>query len=342
MAPKWATIIIWLAVCGLLAAMPATALAQHPCEGPNILNNCNFDTFTWISDSKQIPEGWWYFLEMGDPAFDQTVDTAFGAPALRIWSDGGTFTAGIYQEVPNVTPGVSYRVTIGWAASNAGNMERKLGIDPTGSTDPRSPNVVWGPSVWDKTRMPNLMVSAVAQAPKITVFVRVHHPQSFGADQVFLDAVGLIVDPNQPAPTATFTPVPPTPAPPTSTAVPPTFTPVPSETPTGSPTPTMTASSTPTDTATPTSTATHTSTHTATATATHSPTATSTATSTPTATQTPTPSPTPSPTPTPFLGIGLDRLEDLALGIGVISFAGVALLVALLLWITWKRSEKSP
>ena len=47
------------------------------------------------------------------------------------------------------------------------------GIDPTGGTDSRSPNIVWGSECWDKTRMPNLTVSAVAQAPKITVFVRV-------------------------------------------------------------------------------------------------------------------------------------------------------------------------
>jgi hypothetical protein len=329
-----------LLVCGLWLAAAGPALAQHPCEGGNILTNCNFDSFTWISDNRQAPEGWWYFLEMGDPAFDQSIDTAFGAPSLRIWSDGGAFTAGIYQEVPNVTPGVSYRVSIGWAASNIGNMERKLGIDPTGGTDPCSPHIVWGPSEWEKARMPDLTVAAVAQSTKITVFVRVHHPASYGADQVFLDAVGMIVDPNQPAPTATFTPAPPTATPlpalptpaPTATATPteiPTFTPTPTEMPTATETPT--ALPTPTDTSTPT--ATPTATDTSTPTATYTQTPTNTALPTNTATR----APTATPTATPFLGLGLDRAGDLLLGFGILSFAGAVLLVGLLLWMSWKR-----
>ena len=323
--------IIGLVVCSLWCAAAWPALAQHPCEGGNILNNCNFDTFTRVSDNKEIPQGWWYFVEMGDPAFDQSVDTAFGAPALRIWSDGGTFTAGIYQQVPNVTPGVAYQASIGWAACNVTNAERKLGIDPTGGADPASPNIVWGASCSDKTRMPNLTVSAVAQSTTITVFLRVHHPTSYGADQYFLDAVGLHVDPNQPAPTATFTPVPPTPVPPTSTPPAPTVTPTETVTFTLTPTDTATVTETPTPTATDTSTPTATASATATATVTFTPT------STATPTQTATPRPTPTLTATPFLGLGLDTVGDYLLGFGILAFAGAVLLVGVLLWMSWKR-----
>ena len=194
MSLKPATIVAVALLVALLGPPALPALAQHPCDAPNILFNCNFDTFASVGNNKQVPEGWWYFLETGDPALDQSPDTAFGAPSLRIWSDGGSFAGGIYQVVPNVTPGARYQANIGWAAASVANLGRQLGIDPTGGTDSRSANVVWGPMCWDKTRMPKLTVSAVAAGATITVFVRVQHDMSYGADQVFLDAVSLMLD----------------------------------------------------------------------------------------------------------------------------------------------------
>ncbi len=311
------TLLILLLCISCLSAVHSLTAAQ---AGGNLLFNGGFDTFTSVTPNKLVPAGWWYFQLRGNPAFDQSPDTAFGAPSLRVWSDGEPFTAGIYQEVPNVTPGVAYRVTIGWAASSVPGMERKLGIDPFGGTDPLSPNVIWGPSCWDKTRMPDLSVSAVAQSTKITVFVWVFHDQTFGADQCFLDYVTLTVDPNQPQPTPTFTALPATA---TFTPAPPTRTPTPLPTDTPSPTPSATA----TLTATPT----------ASATPTHTATATATATASATPTNTPSPTPTATPTPTPFLGISLDIAADLFLGIGLVGFAGVAVLSMLLVVVSRSR-----
>lgn len=334
-------LLLLILLCSLY--LPQGASAQHPCDPPNILFNCNFDTFTRVGSNKEIPQGWWFFLEDGDPAYDQSIDTAFGAPALRIWSDGGSFTAGIYQEVPDVTPGVAYRARIGWAASSVPAMERKLGIDPFGGTDSRSPHVVWGPSCWDQTRMPDLSVSVVAQASKITVFLRVHHSQSFGADQVFLDAISLVVDPDQPEPTSTSTPPPPTatPAPPTATPMPSdTATPLPTETPTPSPSPAPTDTGTPTPTSSPSPTPTLTPTGTPTGTST--PTDTVTWTPAPTATPTSTPTPTPA-LPRPFswaLGtMSTDTLANLFLGFGIFGFAGATILTGVLVWMSRRHRE---
>jgi hypothetical protein len=164
---------------------------------------------------------------------------------------------------------------------------------------------------------PQLRVSAVAQAPTITVFVRAHNPQSHGNDKVWFDAVPLTVDPNQP--TVTPTPIPPSPTPtsppptPTSTPLPPADTSEPTHTP-----------PIPTDTPTPTS----------------SPTATPTATHTPTPTQTSEPAtvaisvPTSAPTPTPIPARQLDlsaRIPNILLGVAVLSFVGVGVLGAVLI-----------
>ncbi len=267
---------VWLAAFLVLVAPSGIALAQDdPCGPDNLIGNCRFDSFTG-APPRQVPTGWAPFVVAGDPTFMQDSDTYFGPPSLRMWSNGGTFTAGIFTQVAGVQPGATYAASWGWGGPNdPDTFGRKLGIDPTGGTDPLSPNVIWGPLHYGPGRFlnypgpysqdnPNVGVAAVAQSPAITVFVWVEHPRSTGDNLIYIE---------------------PTPAPPT--AAPPTATPPPAP-----------ARAAATATATFTSTATPTASPTATATPTASPTATATPTSTPspTATSSPTATPTASPT----------------------------------------------
>lgn len=258
----------------------AWAGARNPCQEPGqVAFNCGFDTFTeqsWGGKTLRVPTGWWYFILSGSPDFRQADDTYWGAPSLWLVTDSVAYTAGIYQVVP-VTPGVVYQTDIGWTAAacsgvKCSDMQRRLGLDPTGGTDPQSPSIVWsrieyGPDVW-----PDLTVSARASGPNMTVFVWVNRPGRGGLDEIFLDAVGLWPDTSQPA--ATNTPQPtatPTRRPPTRTPIPATATAVPTDTPTpepptDAPVPTDTPAPTPTSTSTPIPpTATLTPTHTPTA-----------------------------------------------------------------------------
>jgi len=267
----------------------------------------------------------------------QDVDTVFGAPSLRMWSNGGTFKAGIYTQVAGVQPGVAYKASLGWAAPNEPDaFGRQLGIDPTGGTDPTAPTVVWGPMHRGPGRIvnyppgegPNIDVSAVAQANTITLFILVDHNYSTGDNYIFLDAVSLFVDPVQP----TATPVPPAPTspPPTPTAVPPTATPEPTPTPTVTPTRTATATATATDTATPT--------------ATFTPTSTPTSSPTPSATLTPTR--WPRLTAIPTRAREADRMAKREMKIrpkaflvaGLIAFGGAGLLGGAVVWF-WRRDR---
>jgi hypothetical protein len=258
------TALVAFALITVMLGAPAQGEGD-PCADPNNLtHNCRFDSFA----GGGVPEGWIRFDEVGSPAFDQSGDS-FAPPSLRIWSDGVPFTSGIYQQVPNVTPGTAYVAAIGWAPTQSGTdkakdkIERMLGIDPLGGTDSTSPNIVWGPAVLGQGRQPDLHVSAVAQNTTITVFVRVRVPQTHGKDEAFLDQVGLRPDPNQPPPTdtpipPTDTPIPPTdtPVPPTDTPIPPTDTPVPpTDTPLPTDTPTLEPTAPPTHTPTPPATA---------------------------------------------------------------------------------------
>lgn len=259
-------VLVLLAVVCLGGSL-AEAGARNPCAEPgNLTQNCGFDVFEdqWQDGKRyQVPAGWSHFILSGDLDFRPSEDTYWGAPSLWLLSDGVPFTAGIYQRV-NVVPGTVYQADAGWAASTRTDFERKLGLDPTGGTDPLAPSVIWGPSEWGINSWPDLTVSARASGPIMTVFVWVHHPVTYGNDWIFVDAVGLWPDTSQPVATLTPTPAP------TSTPRPPTRTPLPlpntatatataipaspTATATLTPEPTFTPSATPTRTPTPTST----------------------------------------------------------------------------------------
>jgi hypothetical protein len=108
--------------------------------------------------------------------------------------------------------------------SVVGGIGRRIGIDPFGGTDPRSPDIVWGPDNWrnDCKICDNQAVTATAQADTITIFVRIDDTWRLRAaekgysipaskDQFWLDDVGLkqigggmtmAVNPTDPPPTA--------------------------------------------------------------------------------------------------------------------------------------------
>lgn len=253
----------WVLLCLALLCLslagpvfwPVKAGARNPCLEPgNLTQNCSFDTFVddWVGEKRYlIPQAWWYYILAGNPDYRQSDDTLW-PPSLEMVSDGVPFTAGIYQQVA-VTPGVVYQTDIGWAAPSKEDFERKLGLDPTGGTDPLAPTVIWGRSEWTTERWPDLTVSARATGPTMTVFVWVHHPRAYGGDAIYLDAVGLWPDLSQPA--VTLTPVPsftPTTRPPTRTPspIPVTDTPTASASATATMSPSATPSPTPTATAT--------------------------------------------------------------------------------------------
>jgi hypothetical protein len=302
--PGMAAFLLALVLWTLIVAVPARAGSASGCEINQFIYNCDFNEFAG-APPRQVPAGWAPYVISGDPSFRMVSGdeshSAFTPSSLHV-SSFGPYVAGIFQQVPNLQPGVAYKASIGWGAPGppTETYGRQLGIDPTGGTDPTAPTVIWGHEHWGNARglnYPppdvNIDVSAVAQAPTITVFVKVNHNAATANAMIFLDAVSLFVDPVQPTPAPpTATPPPTAPKAVQQAAKPkPTATPAPTATPTATPTMTPTATLTPTPTATPTATATPTQTH------------------TPTATPTSTLPPRPSATPVPA---GVSRATGLA------------------------------
>lgn len=228
-----------------------------------------------------VAESWNVFVFNGQaPAYDLVdnengFDPEAGVYSQYIHGDGIEFDAGIYQVVTGTQPGAMYEFKIGFAPmlrDIGGGQNRKIddvvgrrvGVDPTGGTDPHSPNVLWGPEWWGagygaSINNPDMALVFAAQAPQVTVYARVFNRGSSASDKVWFDVMCVLprgdlptVTPlASPTPVSTDTPVPP----PTSTRVPatrvPTKTPVP---PSDTPTPEPTSTNTPRPTRAPTNT----------------------------------------------------------------------------------------
>lgn len=273
----WRSLLLWPWLFALLAQ---PTYASQQCDPPNLIPQsvCDMNSFHG-TPPRQLPDGWTEFIMAGDATFYQEDHSFFGGPNLTILSNGSPFKAGIYTQV-GVTPGAGYRASVGWGAPTTPNtFGRQLGIDPTGGTDPFSPNVIWGPAHWGDGRMlnypppdVNIDVKARAVNNTITVFFLTDHteddPSNPNGNLIFVDAIALYPDESAPQVELppTNTPPPPTEPPiqaaaavlPTDTEVPPTetFTPVPTDTPTVTPSPTPTNTPTPTATPSPTPTVT--------------------------------------------------------------------------------------
>jgi hypothetical protein len=161
--------------------------------------------------SNGVGLGWTSFVLQGNVTFANTVQYYWpgaehteGETSQLIISDDA-FVAGLYQQINGVMPDTPYAAKAAMLTffespappTNDGTMQKLVGIDPYGGTNPDSPNVVWS-SVDDHDESPwvDQRVAAVAQASTITLFVRVNclYPVwDAGSldNQAFIDAVML-------------------------------------------------------------------------------------------------------------------------------------------------------
>ena len=116
---------------------------------------------------------------------------------------------GVYQVVDGVRPGMALRFSIymhAWSATKMYGLEpnphfsfgqtgmhMKIGIDPTGGTDPWSKDVIWSPEkdVYDKFE--RYEVQAVARSNKVTVFTHSRPENPMEHNDIYLDDAELAV-----------------------------------------------------------------------------------------------------------------------------------------------------
>ena len=155
------------------------------------------------------------------------------------------FIGGIYQQVDGLKPGTRLQFSaftqafncsddrgcFGWAGQEGRSYEPgynsvRVGIDPTGGTDPYSPNIVWSAYANPLDAFILQSVEAVAQSATVTVYVwsAPEFPEKHVS--IYVDNASLVATGEGPIPTTVPTIVPTTEGTPAATA-----------TPAGSPTP---------------------------------------------------------------------------------------------------------
>lgn len=146
------------------------------------------------------------------------VDSARIGVASRVRSGGNSQTyftsgymheAGLYQRVTGITPGTQLRFSVymsawmcmedsacpgGLVSDQPSTMHLRVGLDPTGGTDPFSANIVWSGEMDSFDRWSPYSVEAVAQADAVTVFT--HSRPEWTArrshNDVYVDEASLV------------------------------------------------------------------------------------------------------------------------------------------------------
>lgn len=204
----------------------------------------------------QVPQYWRRpeFRDVKAGEFPRRVRN--GNLAAKYFSFAGQHEAGFYQQVGGIAPGTPLRFSAymqTWSclpdpaqwnvcptkdySREPAPMHTRIGIDPTGGTNPWSSNVVWSPELNAYDAWTYFQVEANAQNSTVTVFTysRPDWTDTYFRinNDVYLDDASL-VSLDEALPTAT-----PEPASPTATLDPsmPTSTPAPTATPAATPTP---------------------------------------------------------------------------------------------------------
>jgi LysM repeat protein len=131
-----------------------------------------------------------------------------GADAQMYFSYYETHDAGIYQQVSGVTSGTELRFSIyGYVHSNnlddlsvsedPGGVALRVGIDPTGGTDPFSSDVVYSELAIFYDTFRQYSVIATAESSTVTVFVRTTISEPVQFTYVYLDDAVLEATPEQ-------------------------------------------------------------------------------------------------------------------------------------------------
>lgn len=256
-----------------VSAQDSTALAHPPLDDPlpkfSLRNPCALDPNNLINNGSMagggaIADGWNSFTIDGSPQFQHVDNEQIDPNGSQQIFSLNSFDAGILQTVHNLQPGVYYGFRLGYSLAaksfsgpnvRVSSIGRKVGVDPFGGTDPKSPNVIWGPDLFDGNaalNRPEMQLIFAARSPNATIFLRaIARDGSGGENRVWLDAVCMQAQSDMPTATPaapTATPVPPTPTTratvkvaiqPTVVRVPPTATGT--ATPASSPTPVATA-----------------------------------------------------------------------------------------------------
>jgi LysM repeat protein len=250
----------------VLALVPVLVSANPTSqEGQNLLTNPGFEGgWHWQGDSflGKVADGWvaWWVddatgKDASDPSFWKNQRPEYGLigleynipdqihggrQALQYGKRYATHTAGVYQQVSGIEPGTQLRFSV-WGfvfgkdrddSKTPGFVRMKVGIDPTGGTNPFAGHVIWSGTVnpvaiGSGSAWREMSIEAVAQNSTVTVFTHSspEWPMGEGLTSQWDDAILVATGVAQAQEPTTTAPPPPAtnagpPPPPAATATP--------------------------------------------------------------------------------------------------------------------------
>ena len=211
----WISLIVVL----LLAAGGGLLRHAHAQEIPtNLLVNGSLETPYYVAGAptRTVPHGWNLWIGAGAPSavpYKEKPQVHDGAVSWSVAQSGSAFAAAGYQQVSNMTPGDSLRLTAyGWVftcddpasqciiaqppyhrSDAAAGALLKVGIDPAGGTDPTAPGIRWSAAVAPYDQWAELSISAVAQSDTVTVFLYGTQTRGLAINALYWDHAALVV-----------------------------------------------------------------------------------------------------------------------------------------------------
>ena len=219
--------LVWIGLgITLLAAFPLSVAAAPQQQGENLLQNGGFegDYSAWNGIPQiQMPAGWTPWWADNNPEVDPPwknlrpewkpaegvhypTRVHSGARAIQWFKGYGTFFAGASQQV-NVPENAQLRFTawgLAWSCADwdmcrdassydPANMGMRIGIDPTGGTNPWSASIVWSGFASPTNGWLPFQVDATAQGTLVTVFLYSNPDWPKENQDAYFDDASLVV-----------------------------------------------------------------------------------------------------------------------------------------------------
>src|SRR5574341_23743 len=228
-----------IAVAGLSVLLFALVLAAVPAQGApeqqtNLLRNGDFESgfYDFQGDGgRRVPNEWdaWWDSAKSAPRYnpsDVPQRIQSGQHSASYWDTFTLYDAGLRQIVPNVKQGAIYRFTAygqswSWAEPDGykppsdgskppanTDVYMRIGVDPTGGTDPFSPNVVWSGNQSPRDAYALFQVDVTAKSTQLVVFLRGGPAYAVDQTDTYLVNAGLDAHGTAPHAQAATTPTP--------------------------------------------------------------------------------------------------------------------------------------
>lgn len=206
-----------MALVVLSAVFFWTPISAQGDSSPNLLVNGSLERpyYGQGAATRTVPQGWNLWIGTGAPeAFPHTdkVQVLDGEVSWNIKQGYVAFTAAAYQTVSGLNAGDVLKMTaFGWVytcndtensciiaeapyrrSDAAAGASLKVGIDPSGGTDPNATSVKWSATSAPYDQWAEMSVIAAAEGSSVTVFLYMTQTSGLALNNVYWDNAALV------------------------------------------------------------------------------------------------------------------------------------------------------